>query len=152
MDFNHNRLVLLAKEWYNGKLMIDFYYNDQFIGYITVQATWADLFNSDSSDNLIIDLIRENDKLKDYEAIFEVMNLSEEKLLFQSSYFQLYVTVPFHQKAILKVCRADDKKVLQSCSLNAYVYQEIYDSCMEYLDGLDTLADYLIKFCECQNK
>lgn len=151
MDFNHNRLVLLAKEWYNGKLMIDFYYNDQFISYITTEASWSALFDSDNSNSLIISLMKENDKLKKYEAIFKAMNLSEENLLLQSNNFQLYVTVPYHQKASLKICRTDDKKVLQCCSLDAYVYEEIYNECVKYLDGLDAVADNLVKLYECQN-
>lgn len=156
MDFNHNRLILLVKEWYSGKLMIDFYYNDQFISYIKTEASWTDLFNSDSSDLLVIGLVQDDDKLKKYLDVFRSMKLSEENLLFYDDKHQLelYVTAPFRQKASLKICRALDvkeKKVLQCCSLDAYVYEEIYNECIKYLDGLDAVADNLVKLYECQN-
>lgn len=139
MDFNHNRFTLMVKEWYHCRI-VDIYYNEKFLGYTTTEATWADLFNSDSSDKFIANLIKENDKLKDYADIFEGMNLSEENLMFQDNQFRLYVTVPYHQKAILKICKLSDsekKKVLQQCILDAYVFEEIYNSCTEYLEGLD---------------
>ena len=156
MDFNHNRLILLVKEWYSGKLMIDFYYNDQFISYIKTEVSWADLFNSDSSDLLVIGLVQDDDKLKKYLDVFRSMKLSEENLLFYDDKHQLelYVTVLFRQKASLKICRALDtkeKKVLQNYNLDAYEYQEIYNECVKYLDGLDVVADNLVKFYECQN-
>lgn len=150
MDFNHNRLVLLVKEWYKGKLMVDFYYNEQFLGYTTTEASWADCFSSDNSDSLISELMQIEPKLKEYLDLFHSMELCEENLLFVNEQFQLelYVTVPFGQKANLKVCRLSDskeKKVLQKCSLDACLYQEIYDSCIEYLDGLGAVADDLLK-------
>lgn len=153
MDFNHNRFVILVKEWYKGKLMIDFYYNEQFLGYTTTEAIWADFFSSDSSNSLIHELMQENDKLKEYLDLFLTMDLSEENLLFVDSKFQLelYVTVPFRQRANLKVCRlseSKEKKVLQKCNLDAYMFQEIFESCTDYLDGLDAVADDLVKLCE----
>lgn len=153
MDFNHNRFVLLVKEWYKEKLMIDFYYNEQFLGYTTIEASWADLFSSDSSDTLIDELMQIDSKLKEHLNLFHSMELFEENLLFADEQFQLelYVTVPFGQKANLKVCRLSDskaKKVLQKCSLDAWLYQEIYDSCTKYIDGLSALADNLLRLYE----
>lgn len=150
MDFNHNRFVLLVKEWYEDKLMIDFYYNEHFIGYIITDVSWSDLFSSDSSGVLIFDLMQNNLKLIEYLELFCSMELSEENLLFLDTKFQLelYVTVPFSQEATLKVCQQSDskkKKVLQKCSLNAYRYQDIYLRCVEYLDGLDVVTDNLLK-------
>lgn len=150
MDFNHNRFVLLVKEWYQGKKMVDFYYNEQFLGYTTTEASWADFFSSDNSNSLIAKLMQGNDKLKDYVSLFQQMDLSEENLLFTDRQFQLelYVSVPFHQRASMKICRLSDSKekvVLQRCILDAYVYDEIYDSCTRYLDGLDAVADELLE-------
>lgn len=141
MDFNHNRMVLLVKEWYGSKLMIDFYYNEQFLGYVIAEAVWADIFNSDSSNSLIISLMHGCDKLEEYIPVFLSMNLFEENLLFIDEYFglELYVSVPFHRQALLKVCKRSDskeKKVLHQCSLDAYSYNDIFDSCMRYLRGL----------------
>ena len=152
-DFNHNRFVLLVKEWYKGNVMIDFYYNEQFLGYTTIEASWADLFSSDSSDTLIDELMQIEPKLKKHLDLFHSMELFEENLLFVDEQFklELYVTVPFGQKANLKVCRLSDskeKKVLQKCILDACLYQEIFDSCTKYIDGLGVVVDNLVSLYE----
>lgn len=148
MDFNHNRFILLVKEWYQGKLMLDFYYNEQFLGYTTTEASWADIFHSDNSNSLIFELMQGNDKLKEYISVFLSMDLFEENLLFidEKLKLELYVAVPFRQKANLKVCRlsnSKEKRVIQKSNLDAYLFQEIYDNCTKYLEGLVVAGELL---------
>ena len=71
-DFNHNRLIFIVKNWYKGSLILDVFYNEQFLGYVITDATWQSIFSSDNSDYLFAKIIKENTKLKDYEDVFDV--------------------------------------------------------------------------------
>ena len=153
-DFNHNRLIFIVKNWYKGSLILDVFYNEQFLGYVITDATWQSIFSSDNSDYLFAKIIKENTKLKDYEDVFNSMKLVEENLMFEYNNFQLYVTTPYHQNACLKVCKvsnSNEKRVLHQCQLNAYLYQEIYDSCVEYLEGLNIITNNLLRCCSYPN-
>lgn len=148
VDFNHNRLVVLVKGWYKEKLMCDMYYNEQYLGYVTTEASWADLFNSDTSDSLINSLMQEDVKLSEYSPAVLKMKLSEENILFECSPFNLYVTIPYRQRATLKICNPNDfneQVVLQDRQLQYGSYKEVFDECQNYMKALEDLVDELMQ-------
>lgn len=142
-DFNHNRLVILVKGWYGDKLMIDFYLNEKYLGYVTTEASWADFFSSSDSDIFVNSLMQKDSNLAEYSPEALKMKLFEDNTLFVCEPFNLYATIPYRQKAILKVCNPTDSNeqiVLQERELSSVSYQGIYEECLNYMKCLEQLV------------
>lgn len=142
-DFNHNRFVVMIKEWHEKKLMLDFYFNETYLGYVTTEASWADYFGSEEADTCIKELMEKDAKLSEYVSQYSSMKPSEENILFVCEPFNLYVTIPYRQKAILKVCNPTDSNeqiVLQERELSSVSYQGIYEECLNYMKCLEQLV------------
>lgn len=145
LDFNNNRLVIVVKNWFDNRLMIDFYYNENFLGYIITKVSWSELFNSDKSDELIFNLMKSNEKLGLQYCVVKEMKLSEENLVFINENLELYVNVPYHQEASVKICKSSgiEKIVLHECVFTAFVFDEVRSCCEKFLEGLEFFCEIL---------
>lgn len=144
-NFNHNRFVVLVKEWHDQRLMIDFYWNEKFLGYCTTETSWSDLFDSVSSDALVLKLMQANDKLNEYVSVFKGMDLSEENLKLETEQFYMLVTILNQNSTSLRICLNADNAVLQRVKLNSINYDDVYEECQSYMNGLENVIRDLMK-------
>lgn len=136
--------MVKVKPWMQGELMIDFYYQNEFIHYLHRNAEWSDIFGSEASTDYIISLMEGSEKLLRYVPMLRGMvPLREDWLLEylpESGNFliQVYVEIPNGEDAVLRVneasvyCR-EERRRLCKARVSVRTYQKICACCEQVL-------------------
>ena len=81
---NENEMItVVAKLWHDSEMMVDFYYNESFIGSTHTEAAWSNIFDSGDCTDYLISLLGKNKKLAALRSALPTMTFVKELMLFE---------------------------------------------------------------------